>query len=92
MEENEKSFTELIHFTEMRQGAVKELILAQEEAAVKKAKERLEQLPSEITDLKRREFELQHLERLSQFDNGVYFLQVGRQECCLLVFSACVVA
>ncbi|KAB5579846.1 hypothetical protein PHYPO_G00199640 [Pangasianodon hypophthalmus] len=75
VEENEKSFTELIHSIETRQSEVKELILAQEEAAVKKAEELLERLPSEISDLKSREFELQRLERLSRADNGVHFLQ-----------------
>ncbi|TSO57293.1 E3 ubiquitin/ISG15 ligase TRIM25 [Bagarius yarrelli] len=59
----------------MKQDVVKGQILAQEEAAVKKANEHLERLPSEITNLKRRDFELQHLERLSQADNGVYFLK-----------------
>lgn len=77
MEENEKSFTELIHSIEMRQCAVKKLILAQEGAAVKKAVKHLARLPSEITDLKRRELELQRLEQLSQADNGVNFLQVA---------------
>ncbi|KAK3567846.1 hypothetical protein QTP86_027356 [Hemibagrus guttatus] len=75
VEENEKRFTELIHTIELRQGVVKKLILDQEEEAVKKATELLERLPSEITDLKRRDFELQRLEQLSQADNGVYFLQ-----------------
>lgn len=77
MEANEKSFTELIHTIELRQGEVKKLILDQEEEAMKKATELLKRLPSEITDLKRRDFELQRLEQLSQADNGVYFLQVG---------------
>lgn len=77
MEKNEKSFTELIDTIELRQSTVKKLILDQEEAAVKNAKELLEQLPSEITDLKKRDFELQRLEQLSEAENGVYFLQVG---------------
>lgn len=77
MEENDKSFTELIHWIEMRQCEVKEMILTQEEAAMKKAKELLEQLPSDISELKRRDFELQRLERLAQADNGVHFLKVG---------------
>ncbi|XP_060729368.1 tripartite motif-containing protein 16 [Tachysurus vachellii] len=75
VEENEKSFTELIDAIELRQSTVKKLILDQEEAAVKNAKELLERLPSEITDLKKRDFELQRLEQLSQAENGVYFLQ-----------------
>ncbi|XP_027004435.1 tripartite motif-containing protein 16 isoform X2 [Tachysurus fulvidraco] len=75
VEENEKSFTELTNTIQLRQGTVKKLILDQEEAAVKNAKELLEQLPSEITDLKKRDFELQRLDQLSEADNGVYFLQ-----------------
>ncbi|KAG7329774.1 hypothetical protein KOW79_005996 [Hemibagrus wyckioides] len=75
VEANEKSFTELIRTIELRQGEVKKLILDQEEEAMKKATELLKRLPSEITDLKRRDFELQRLERLSQADNGVCFLQ-----------------
>ncbi|KAF7705846.1 hypothetical protein HF521_019100 [Silurus meridionalis] len=53
VEDNENSFTELIHSIETRQREVKELILAREKAAVEKAKEFLERLPSEICDLKR---------------------------------------
>ncbi|XP_060785923.1 tripartite motif-containing protein 16-like [Neoarius graeffei] len=75
MEENEKSFTELIHSTEMRHCAVKELILAQEEAAVKQVNTLLERLEKEVTDLKSKNAELQHLEQLSQADNDIYFLQ-----------------
>lgn len=77
MEENEKSFTELIHSTEMRHYAVKELILAQEEAAVKQVNTLLERLEKEVTDLKSKNAELQHLEQLSQADNDIYFLQVS---------------
>lgn len=74
---NEKSFTELIHFVQRTQRAAKETILAQEEAAVKRAEELLERLPSEISGLKRRDSELERLERLSRAENGVHFLQVG---------------
>lgn len=77
VEENVRSVTELNNFVEMSKCEVKKLILTQEEAAVKKAEELLEQLPSEISDLKRRDFELQRLEQLSQAENGVHFLQVG---------------
>ncbi|KAI5612684.1 tripartite motif-containing protein 16-like isoform X1 [Silurus asotus] len=75
VEENENSFTELIHSIETRQREVKELILAREKAAVEKAKELLERLPLEIRDLKRRDCKLQQLERLFWADNGVHFLQ-----------------
>lgn len=76
-ERNQESFTKLIHFIEMKQCAVKKLILAQEEAAMKKAEDLLERLPNEICDLKKRDFVLQHLEQLSRTDNSVHFLQVG---------------
>lgn len=77
LEENEKSFTELIHFIHMRQCAVKELIMAQEEAAVEQINTLLERLEQEISDLKSRDDELQHLEHLSQADNDICFLQVS---------------
>ncbi|KAF4089622.1 hypothetical protein AMELA_G00068780 [Ameiurus melas] len=75
VEENEKSFTELIRSIEMRQHAVKELILTQENAAVKQVNALLEKLEQEITDLKSRDAELQHLESLSQADNNISFLK-----------------
>lgn len=77
VEENERSFTELIRSIEMRQCTVKELILAQEEAAVKKVNTFLERLEQEISNLKSRDAELQHLEQLSQAENDIYFLQVS---------------
>ncbi|XP_058250630.1 tripartite motif-containing protein 16-like isoform X1 [Hemibagrus wyckioides] len=75
VELNERSFTELIRSIEMRQCAVKEMILAQEEAVVKKVNTLLQRLEREISDLKSRDAELQHLEQLSQAENEVYFLQ-----------------
>ncbi|XP_027004438.1 tripartite motif-containing protein 16 isoform X4 [Tachysurus fulvidraco] len=75
VEDSERSFTELIRSIEMRQCTVKELILAQEEAAVKKVNTFLERLEQEISDLKSRDAELQHLEQLSQAENDIYFLQ-----------------
>lgn len=77
VEKNEKSFTELICSIEMRQHAVKELILTQEEAAVKQVNTLLEKLEQEITVLKSRDAELHHLESLSQADNNISFLQVS---------------
>lgn len=77
VEESDKGFTELIHFIKMRQCAAMELILAQEEAAVKKAEELLERLGQEIADLKSRDAELRRLERLSQADDDICFLQVS---------------
>lgn len=77
VELNERSFTELIRSIEMRQCAVKEVILAQEEAVVKKVNTLLQRLEREISDLKSIDAELQHLEQLSQTENEVYFLQVS---------------
>ncbi|KAM9501206.1 tripartite motif-containing protein 16 [Clarias gariepinus] len=75
VEENDKSFTELIDYIEKRQREAKEMISARKEDAVRTAEELLERLPSEIKDLKKREFELQHLEHLSELENGVHFLK-----------------
>lgn len=77
VEENENSFTELIHFIMMKQRSVKELILAQEDAAVKQVYTLLDRLEHEIADLRSTGAELQHLEQLSQADNDIYFLQVS---------------
>lgn len=76
VEENENSFTELIHFIMMKQRAVKELIVAREDAAVKQVYTLLDGLEHEIADLRSAGAELQHLEQLCQADNGIYFLQV----------------
>ncbi|XP_062849146.1 tripartite motif-containing protein 16-like [Trichomycterus rosablanca] len=75
VERNSREFTQLIQSMERRQSAVKELIVAQEEATVKQVKERLERLKWEITDLKKKDAELQHLKRLFQADDNVHFLQ-----------------
>ncbi|TSO57292.1 Tripartite motif-containing protein 16 [Bagarius yarrelli] len=75
VEENEKSFTELIHFIRTRQCAVNELVLAQEEAVVKKVNTLLETLEQEISNLKSRDVDLQNLQQISQAENDVFFLQ-----------------
>ncbi|KAF5900945.1 tripartite motif-containing protein 16-like, partial [Clarias magur] len=75
VEENDGRFTELIDYIAKRQREVREMVLDRKEDAIKAAEDLLESLPSEIRDLKKRELELQHLERLSELENGVHFLK-----------------
>uniref|UniRef100_A0A4W5M1Q2 B30.2/SPRY domain-containing protein n=1 Tax=Hucho hucho TaxID=62062 RepID=A0A4W5M1Q2_9TELE len=73
VEESEKIFTELICTFERRCSEVKELIKAQEKAAVSQAEGRLKQLEQEIAKLRRRDAEM---ERLSHKEDHIHFLQV----------------
>ncbi|XP_048043054.1 tripartite motif-containing protein 16-like isoform X1 [Megalobrama amblycephala] len=72
VEDSEKIFTELIRFIERSRSEVTQLIRDQEEAAVSRAKGRLERLEQEINDLRRRDTEL---EQLSHTDDHIHFLQ-----------------
>ncbi|XP_036451887.1 tripartite motif-containing protein 16-like [Colossoma macropomum] len=73
--ENDRLFTELIHSMEKRQCAVKGLILAQKEAVIKQVEELIENVQQQITELKKRHDELQHLEQLFQEHNNIQFLE-----------------
>ncbi|XP_062849585.1 tripartite motif-containing protein 16-like [Trichomycterus rosablanca] len=75
VETNARVFTDMIHLIEKKRDMVQGLIFAQEETAEKKAMAFLERLKTEITDLKRRDAELQRLEKLSQINMDVNFLQ-----------------
>ncbi|XP_066533532.1 tripartite motif-containing protein 16-like isoform X2 [Hoplias malabaricus] len=72
VEDSERIFTELIRSIEERRSEVTELIRAQEKAELSRAEEHIQQLEQEISDLKRRDTEL---EQLSHTDDHIQFLQ-----------------
>ncbi|XP_066532791.1 E3 ubiquitin/ISG15 ligase TRIM25-like [Hoplias malabaricus] len=72
VEDSERIFTELIRSIEERRSEVTELIRAQEKAVLSRAEEHIQQLEQEISDLKRRDTEL---EQLSHTDDHIQFLQ-----------------
>ncbi|KAK2822813.1 hypothetical protein Q5P01_022878 [Channa striata] len=72
VEDSEKIFTELIRVIEKRSSEVKEQIRSQHETAVSRVKELQEKLEQEITELKRKDAEL---EQLSQTEDHNQFLQ-----------------
>ncbi|XP_066536334.1 tripartite motif-containing protein 16-like [Hoplias malabaricus] len=71
---NEELFTELIHSMEERQKKMKLLILAQKEAVIKEVEDLIDKIQQQITELKKRDAELEQLEQLSQ-ESNVCFLQ-----------------
>ncbi|KAL6489998.1 hypothetical protein MHYP_G00003430 [Metynnis hypsauchen] len=73
--ESDRLFAELIHSMEKRQCEVKGLILAQKEALIKQAEELIENIQQQITELKKRHDELQHLEQLFQEHDNIRFLE-----------------
>ncbi|XP_076126948.1 tripartite motif-containing protein 16-like [Alosa pseudoharengus] len=72
VEDSERIFTEMIRSIERRRSEVTELIRAQEKAEVSRAEGLLKQLEQEITELKRRDAEL---EQLSHTDDHIHFLK-----------------
>ncbi|XP_051521136.1 tripartite motif-containing protein 16-like isoform X1 [Myxocyprinus asiaticus] len=72
VEDSERIFTELMHSIERRRSEVTQLIRDQEKAAVSQAEGLLEQLEQDITDLRRRDAEL---EQLSHTHDHIQFLQ-----------------
>ncbi|XP_076127245.1 tripartite motif-containing protein 16-like [Alosa pseudoharengus] len=72
VEDSESIFTEMIRSIERRRSEVTELIRAQEKAEVSRAEEHLKQLEQEITELKRRDAEL---EQLSHTEDHIHFLK-----------------
>ena len=71
--DSETIFTELIFSIERIHSEVKELIRAQQRAAVNQAEGLVERLEQEIAHLKRRYVEL---EQLSHTEDHIHFLQV----------------
>ncbi|XP_076846402.1 E3 ubiquitin/ISG15 ligase TRIM25-like isoform X2 [Brachyhypopomus gauderio] len=72
VEESEKLFTELIESVKKIQSQVKELIRAQEITELNHIEELVRNVEQEITDLRRRDAEL---EKLSLTDDDILFLQ-----------------
>uniref|UniRef100_A0A674B6Y7 Uncharacterized protein n=1 Tax=Salmo trutta TaxID=8032 RepID=A0A674B6Y7_SALTR len=72
VEDSEKIITGLIHSIERRWSGVKEQIRAQEKAEMSRAERLLKQLEQEMSELRRREAEL---EQLSHTDDNITFLQ-----------------
>ncbi|XP_049338089.1 tripartite motif-containing protein 16-like [Astyanax mexicanus] len=72
VEDCEKIFTEMILSIERRRSEVRQMIRDQEKAAVSEAEERLKRLEQEITELKRRDADL---EKLSFTEDHIHFLQ-----------------
>ncbi|XP_076872513.1 tripartite motif-containing protein 16-like isoform X2 [Brachyhypopomus gauderio] len=72
VEDSERISTELIQFIENKCSELRELIRNQEKAELSRAEELLEKLDQEITDLKRRDTEL---EQLSHTEDHIQFLQ-----------------
>ncbi|XP_049338110.1 tripartite motif-containing protein 16-like [Astyanax mexicanus] len=72
VEDSEKIFTEMILSIERRRSEVRQMIRDQEKAAVSEAEERLKRLEQEITELKRRDADL---EKLSFTEDHIHFLQ-----------------
>uniref|UniRef100_A0A3B1IMI1 E3 ubiquitin/ISG15 ligase TRIM25-like n=1 Tax=Astyanax mexicanus TaxID=7994 RepID=A0A3B1IMI1_ASTMX len=77
VEDSERIFTELICSIEKKRSEVTELIRDQEKTELSAAEELLEQLEQEITDLKRRNTEL---EQLSHTEDHIHFLQVTKHQ------------
>ncbi|XP_035593808.1 E3 ubiquitin/ISG15 ligase TRIM25-like [Oncorhynchus keta] len=78
LSDSERTLTELILFIERRRSEVNELIRAQEEAEVSRAKRRLQQLEQEVAELKRRDTELK---QLSHTEDNIHFLQSFQSLC-----------
>ncbi|XP_062310991.1 E3 ubiquitin-protein ligase TRIM16-like isoform X2 [Osmerus eperlanus] len=72
VEDSERIFTELICSIKRRRSEVKDLIRAQQGAAVSQAEGLLERLEQEIAELRRRDAEL---EKLSHTEDNIHFLQ-----------------
>ncbi|KAF3698606.1 Tripartite motif-containing protein 16 Estrogen-responsive B box protein [Channa argus] len=71
VEDSEKIFTELIRLIEKRRSEVKQQIRSQQETEVSRVKELQEKLEQEITELKRKDAEL---EQLSHTEDHNHFL------------------
>ncbi|XP_034559203.1 E3 ubiquitin/ISG15 ligase TRIM25-like [Notolabrus celidotus] len=72
VEHSEEMFTELIRLMEKRRSDVKQQVRSQQETEVSRVKELQEKLEQEITELKRRDAELQ---KLSHTEDNNQFLQ-----------------
>ncbi|KAL1005106.1 hypothetical protein UPYG_G00054580 [Umbra pygmaea] len=78
VEDSERIFTELIRSIERRHSELKEKIRAQEKAEVSRAEGLLEKLEQEVSELRRRDVEL---EKLSHTEDHIQFLQSFQSLC-----------
>ncbi|KAL0961592.1 hypothetical protein UPYG_G00354680, partial [Umbra pygmaea] len=78
VEDSERIFTELIRSIENRHSELKEKIRAQEKAEVSRAEGLLEKLEQEVSELRRRDVEL---EKLSHTEDHIQFLQSFQSLC-----------
>ncbi|KAL1005177.1 hypothetical protein UPYG_G00055560 [Umbra pygmaea] len=78
VENSERIFTELIRSIERRHSELKEKIRAQEKAEVSRAEGLLEKLEQEVSELRRRDVEL---EKLSHTEDHIQFLQSFQSLC-----------
>ena len=83
MEESQRIFSKLMRFIEKQSGEVKEVIRAQERAAVSQAEAVLEKIQREMVELRNTSAEL---ERLSHTEDHIHFLQVNMDEFIYLLF------
>uniref|UniRef100_A0AAY4CC47 Tripartite motif-containing protein 16-like n=1 Tax=Denticeps clupeoides TaxID=299321 RepID=A0AAY4CC47_9TELE len=82
--DSEKIFTQMIHSIKRRHSEVSELIRDQEKAELSRVEEFQGQLEQEITDLRRRDAEL---EQLSNTEDHIHFLQSFPSLCAPLGLS-----
>ncbi|XP_069043954.1 E3 ubiquitin-protein ligase TRIM39-like isoform X2 [Lepisosteus oculatus] len=78
VQDTDRIFTELIRSIERTRSEVTDLIRAQERAAVSQAEGLLERLEKEITELKRRDAEL---DQISHTEDHIHFLQDFQSVC-----------
>ncbi|CAG6009260.1 unnamed protein product [Menidia menidia] len=89
VEDSEKMFTELIRLIQNRRSDVEQQVRSQQQTAVRGVKELQQELQQEITELQRKDAELQQLSHteddnefiqkysiLTYFENSVYFLAI----------------
>ncbi|XP_030630498.1 tripartite motif-containing protein 16 [Chanos chanos] len=75
MEESETLFTKLIQSLKRRRAKVTEMIRSREEAAVRQAEGLIKELEQEISELRKRAFDLEQLRVLSGSGEAAHFLQ-----------------
>ncbi|XP_028261497.1 tripartite motif-containing protein 16-like [Parambassis ranga] len=75
VEDSQKIFSELIRLIQKRSSDVKQQVRSQEEAEVSRVKERQEELEQKITEMKRKDAEL---EQLSHTEDHIHFLHKYR--------------
>ncbi|XP_041852185.1 tripartite motif-containing protein 16-like [Melanotaenia boesemani] len=72
LDQNEKAYAEMVMMADKRRAEMKELIVEKEKAAVSRAEAFMDRLGREISDLRRREDEIN---QLTLTEDHIYFLQ-----------------